>query len=163
MSDRDVDERVKLQFEYAWRWFDSHAKQRMTMFYYYLIMTGILANAWVASFDKGQSGVAIAISILGVVTSAAAICFDMRNRQMCTAAEDILETLETQSIYVGHCSDGTEAPTGPLSADRKLGMREGQKRFWRQTLLKHKFWIRLIEALLGVAFLLCAALILWQR
>jgi len=160
MGGRDVDERVKLQFEYAWRWFDSHAKQRMTMFYYYLVMIGILANAWVASYDKGQTNIAVAISVLGIVTSVAAICFDMRNRQMCTAAEDILEKLETTAIYRTQTDDGNKCLVGPLSADREIGMREGQRRTWTQSGLKHKLWIRLLEGLSGAGFGLGIVMIL---
>lgn len=157
---KDADERVKLQFEYAWRWFDSHAKQRMMMFYYYLVMVGILANAWVLSYDKGYSAVAVAISLMGVLASVSAVCFDVRNRQMSKAAEDILESLETAEIYVATPDDEGSKQMGPLSTDRRLGMREGQKLTLKNWLLKHKFWIRLIEGSFALAFLLAIALAL---
>ena len=158
MTMKDVDERVKLQFEYAWRWFDSHAKQRMTMFYYYLVMVGILANAWVLSYDKGYIAVAAAISLMGVMASIGAIYFDMRNRQMSKEAEDILENLETDVIYPLGVKEGSNRQVGPLSAERSLGMREGQQRAWKKSLLKHKFWIRLIDGSFAIMFLLTAAL-----
>jgi len=157
---KDADERVKLQFEYAWRWFDSHAKQRMMMFYYYLVMVGILANAWVLSYDKGYSAIAVAISLMGVLASVGAVCFDKRNRQMSKTAEDILESLETVEIYAATTDGEGSNQMGPLSTDRRLGMREGQKRTLRKELLKHKFWIRLIEGSFALAFLLAIALAL---
>jgi hypothetical protein len=126
----------------------------MTMFYYYLVTVGILANAWVSSYDNGLIHVAVAISILGMVTSVGAICFDMRNRQMCSAAEDILESLETSIIYQPQTENGEQRPLGPLCADRKIGMREDQERTWRQSMLKHKLWIRVLEGMVGLGFAL---------
>lgn len=154
MAVQNVDERTKLRFEYAWRWFDGHAKQRMTMFYYYLIMVGILANAWAQAYDKKQVAVAVAISLLGIVMSVAAICFDMRNRQMLEAGEDILEKLETEEIYTSAFTDGDGNQMGPFTVDRRLGMREGQKRCLRKSALKHKWWIRPIEGLFALGFAL---------
>jgi len=146
-------ERTTLQFEYAWRWFESSAKQRMTMFYYYLIMVGILTNAWVLAYDKRLLAVTVAISLLGIVTSVAAICFDVRNRRMAKAGEDILERLELEAIYNGNGSQ-----IGPLSIDRRAGMREGQKRSIGKRLLKHKFWIRSLEGLFALGFALSIVL-----
>src|SRR4051812_49073283 len=40
----DERELLKLRADYAWKWFDLHAKQRMTLFNYFLIVAGILAN-----------------------------------------------------------------------------------------------------------------------
>ena len=31
MEMRRIDERDKLQFDYAWKWFESHQRQRMLM------------------------------------------------------------------------------------------------------------------------------------
>jgi len=128
------------------------------MFYYYLVMVGILANAWVLSYDKGYSAVAVAISLMGILASVAAICFDVRNRQMSKAAEDILENLETDAIYIDPVGSGGNMQVGPLSADRRLGMREGQRQTWKKWLLKHKVWIRLIEGSFAIVFLFTAAL-----
>lgn len=46
---------LRLRLDYAWNWFDLHAKQRMTLFYYFLIIAGILANALVATTKPSAS------------------------------------------------------------------------------------------------------------
>jgi hypothetical protein len=53
MTDDDLQ---KLRADYAWKWFDLHAKQRMTLFNYFLIIAGIFANAILLSFrDAGST------------------------------------------------------------------------------------------------------------
>jgi hypothetical protein len=50
MTDDDIQ---KMRADYAWKWFDLHAKQRMTLFNYFLIIAGIFANAILLSFKDG--------------------------------------------------------------------------------------------------------------
>ena len=90
MELRDINERDKLQFDYAWKWFESHQKQRMVMFYYYCIIVGVLANALVFSYKEDLSTIKIPIGIMGCVTSFAFFFFDKRNRDLTTEAENIL-------------------------------------------------------------------------
>lgn len=47
--DENERELFKLRIDYAWKWFDLHAKQRMTLFNYFLIIAGILANGMLLS------------------------------------------------------------------------------------------------------------------
>jgi hypothetical protein len=41
----------KTQFDYAWKWFDFHAKQRTSMFNFYIIVVGATLGA-VAALAK---------------------------------------------------------------------------------------------------------------
>lgn len=43
----------QVRLDYAWKNFEGASKQRMTMFNFYLIMTGILANALVLTYKEG--------------------------------------------------------------------------------------------------------------
>jgi len=149
----DVDERAKLQFDYAWKWFESHQRQRMVMFYYYCIIVGVLANALVASYNESYSAIRGPIGIMGFMTSMALLIFETRNRWLCKVAEDILEKLENDVIFPEDFVDKDGNKMGPLSVDTRIGMREGQKLTAKQFFLKHKYWIRGMYVIVALFFL----------
>jgi len=154
MELREVDERAKLQFDFAWKWFESHQRQRMVMFYYYCIMVGVLANALVASYNGSYHELRLAIGIMGIIASLASLFFDVRNRAICGVAENILEKLENTVIFPPDFSDENGNKMGPLSVDNRIGMREGQKFRIKHVFLKHKYWIRGMEVIIALYFLL---------
>jgi len=154
MGLRQVDERAKLQFDYGWKWFESAARQRMTMFNYYLIITGILANALVVSYKEGYSVITVAIGVIGILTSLGFLSFDVRNRGMAAIGEDILEKLENEVIFPEDFVNNKGEKLGPLCVERRKEMREGQKRPLRSNVLKHKYWIWLIQAAFALFFLM---------
>jgi hypothetical protein len=149
-----IDERDKLQFDYAWKWFESHQRQRMIMFYYYCIIVGVLANALVASYKDSFAAIRVPIGIMGFFTSIAFLFFDIRNRGMARVAEDILEKLENEVIFPPDFLDKDGNKMGPLSVDRRIGMREGQKLKGKQLVLKHKYWIRGMYVIVALFFLI---------
>lgn len=153
MELREVDERAKLQFDYAWKWFESHQRQRMIMFYYYCIIVGVLANALVASYGESYSTIRVPIGIMGFVTSLAFFFFDFRNRDMEAVGEDILEKLENEVIFPPEFADNKGNKMGPVSVDRRIGMREGQKITIKRLLFKHKYWIRGMQLMVALYFL----------
>jgi len=153
MELREIDDRAKLQFDYAWKWFESHQKQRMVMFYYYCIVVGILANALVASYKESYSVIRIPIGIMGCVTSLAFFFFDKRNRDLTTEAENILEKLENEVIFPPDFVDKDGNKMGPLSVERRMGMREDQKLTLKRLLLKHKYWIWGMQLVVALYFL----------
>lgn len=148
------EEKVKLRFDYAWKWFESAARQRMVLFNYYLIITGILANAFVVSYKEGYAAISVAIGIMGILTSCGFLSFDVRNRNMATRGEDVLEKLEKEVIFGQDFVDERGNEMGPLCVDRRLKMRQGQKPTLRAYLLKHKYWIRGIQTVFAVLWLL---------
>lgn len=146
-------EKVKLQFDYAWKWFDSAARQRMILFNYYLIITGILANVVVLSYKEGYVSITVSIGIIGTLTSLGFLSFDVRNRNMATRGEDVIEKLEKEVIFKDFVDEqGNEM--GPLCVERRLGMRQDQKPTLRAYLLKHKYWIRGIQIVFALFFIL---------
>jgi len=153
MELREVDDRNKLQFDYAWKWFESHQRQRMIMFYYYCIIVGILANALVASYKESYSIIRIPIGIMGFVTSVAFLLFEIRNRWLCKVAEDLLEKLENEVIFPPDFLDKNGNKMGPMSVDTRIGMREGQKLTIKRLFLKHKYWIRVMYVIVALCFL----------
>ncbi len=153
MGLREVDERTKLQFDYAWKWFESHQKQRMIMFYYYCIIVGVLANALVASYKVNYSLLRVPIGVMGTITSIAFLLFERRNRWLCRVAEDILEKLENEVIFPPDFLGKNGNEMGPLSVDTKIGMREGQKFTVKRLFLKHKYWIQAMYIIVALFFL----------
>lgn len=161
MELRDADERGKLQFDYAWKWFESAAKQRMIMFNYYLVIIGILANALVISYKEGYLSITIAIAFMGILTSFGFLSFDVRNRNMAAIGENLLEKLENQVIFPPEFVDDQGNKMGPLSVERREGMRENQKRTWKANLLKHKYWIRGIQIAFALCFFIAILMAIW--
>lgn len=152
MEMREIDERDKLQFDYAWKWFESHQRQRMVMFYYYCIIVGILANALVFSYKESYFSIRLPIGVIGIFTSLAFFFFDIRNRGMCTVAENILEKLENEVIFPPEFTDENSNKRGPLSVDREIGMREDQKFSIKRMFFKHKYWIRMMYVIVALFF-----------
>ena len=149
-------DRMKLQFEYGWRWFEYHARQRISMFNYVLLITGILANAYVASYKEGYTEVAVAIALLGFYTSVGFVFLDIRNHALVKEGENVLEKLEG-TIFGQDIAKGSEQALAPFAVERTTKMREGGKAGLR-TILKHKFWIRSLEGIVAACFLLGAIL-----
>lgn len=152
MELRELDDRVKLQFDYAWKWFESHQKQRMVMFYYYCIIVGILANALVFSYKESYFSIRLPIGVMGIFTSLAFFFFDIRNRGLAKAGENILEKLENEVIFSKEFVDDKGNKMGPLSVDRRKGMREDQKFSIKRLFLKHKYWIRIMYVIVALCF-----------
>jgi len=126
----------------------------MIMFYYYCIIVGILANGLVASYKESYSTVRVPIGIMGLVTSLAFFFFDVRNRGMAAAGEDVLEKLENEVIFPPDFMDKDGNKMGPLSVERRMGMREGQKQTLKGKILKHKWWIRGMQLIVALYFFL---------
>ena len=126
------------------------------MFYYYLIITGIIANAYVMSYKEGVTAIAIALAVIGVITSLASILLDMRNREMVVEGETILLGLEDVIFPQGRGSNGSSVPTGPLAQETKNQMRAGLKRPWWKSIRKHTVCFRLIAGVVALCFILGA-------
>jgi len=155
-SSSGESDRLKLQFEYAWRWFEYHAKQRTQMLNFFLIITGIFGNAFILSYKDAYSAIAAVIAALGILMSLGFVMFDLRNRSMAAQGEDVLERLET-AVLGNEYVDAQGRTLAPLAVERRTGMRQGCRHGWK-ILLKHKFWVRALELAVGGCFV--AALLL---
>jgi len=79
LEDSDL---IKMQFDYAWKWFDFHARQRTTMFNFFIIFAGFIFAAISQIFkanDHKMLLVAIIVSCLGVAISFIFLGLDHRN------------------------------------------------------------------------------------
>lgn len=172
---------LKLQLDYVWKWFQYHATQRVMMFNYFLIITGIVATAYVSLLKEGNHMLAGAVGVFGLFTSVGFIFLDCRNRELVHLAERIMEKIECDTLFAG-----MKANTG--STDVQLGILyrewlddEAQKerlaalsqtandkiqtnapelralkfRMWkRRTVFRHTFWFRNTEKAVACLFVL---------
>jgi hypothetical protein len=82
---------------YAWRWFSFHAKQRVDMFNYFLIGTGILAAAYAQAFDKTPVAGAI-IAAVALFMTFSFLMIDKRNRCLYQLGLDVLKNIEKDAV-----------------------------------------------------------------
>jgi hypothetical protein len=146
----DVD---KMRFDYAWKWFDFQAKQRMQLFNFFLIITGILASAYISAYEKRLFSMSIAVGLIGTLQAFGFLAFDVRSRELTRYAEDVLERIEQNQLFTKSFTD--DGPLlGFMLQEKNAKMREGAtgRGIWK-TLLKMKVWIRLIEIVVGLVFL----------
>ena len=113
------------------------------MFNFFLISTGILANAYVLSVRENFHEMAAGVAIVGALVSLVFAALDQRNRQLVHLGEEVLKDLERNNLF-----KVTQLDAGQRSSQRGLLLGEdvdGEPGFY----LKHWF---LIEALQAVAF-----------
>jgi hypothetical protein len=168
MKPEDI-EMLKIRFGFAWNWFELHAKQRMSLFNFFLLITGILVNAYVIAVIQKIGVLPLVICIVGFIQSIGFIIFDVRSRKLTKYGEDVMEKLEREYLYQNNFShpDINDGKTlGLLRRDADNKMREGQKGknflFYLKRINKMKFWIRLIQLLVCAAFFLGIAILIFQ-
>jgi hypothetical protein len=137
-----ADDLAQARLNYVWDWWKFHAKQRTDMFNYFLIITGILANAYVTLLKdtNDHTAVMIGLGFLGVITSVGFCLLDVRNRRQLERATEILKRIESDQL-----SD----------QGRPLGLAD----IGGSLIFKHKFVFRTTEAIVGLGWLL---IILWS-
>ena len=89
---------ANVQFEYAWRWFDLHAKQRVSMFNFFLLSVGALATAYGLLLREQLHVVAAVAAGMGVFVSLVSCLLDVRNRQLVKMGEEALKEVERSHL-----------------------------------------------------------------
>ena len=122
MPNSKTEDMLKTRLDYAWGWWQFHGKQRTDMFNYYLIITGILANAYVSVWKDSPFGLGAGIAILGILASIGFVLLDIRNRQQLEAANTALEKIQNEGLGVALAYIGPPAVhprwIGPLVTQR---------------------------------------------
>lgn len=107
-SDPKNNDKWKLfdtRFDYAWKWFDHHAKQRITVFNYSILFFGILANAYGLLIRENEYVPALVIGLSGLVIGFIFKLLDYRNEKLVHVGEDILRQLEKDLLFVNFESE----------------------------------------------------------
>jgi hypothetical protein len=87
------------RLDYAWKYFDFHAKQRTTMFNFFLLFTGLVINGYI-QLQKGKFFLlSIIVALAGASISIIFIFLDRRNEELVHIAEDVLESLEKDVMF----------------------------------------------------------------
>ena len=100
-SDDKLIELLELRLDYAWKWFDFHARQRTTIFNFFLLTVGLIANAIVQLLVNGQFMAAGLLSTSGLFISVVYFGLDIRNSELVHWGEDILCLLERRHLFPG--------------------------------------------------------------
>ena len=124
----------QMRFEYAWRWFDMHARQRVTMFNFFLLSTGVLANAYGILLREGFYWQSAAVAVIGAFAGLVSCFLDVRNSQLVDMGEEALKKVEQE--YLAPVVEG-----GQSLHEYAILSTEKQPPLWQ----KHKCLIRSLE------------------
>ena len=142
-------ELLHLKLDYAWNWFNLHASQRVTMFNYFLVASGILANAYGLLLREELWAVAAVAAGIGCIVSLISLGLDRRNRQLVKLGEEVLRDIERMYLFPDpHFDDGDSSRLGILHREAQHGE--------PPLFFKHRFLIRFLEALVAVGFFAAA-------
>jgi hypothetical protein len=96
-------ELLKLRFDYAWKHFDFHARQRTTMFQYFATMLPLIVAAYFYFLKEKPLHLVdealLTIALIGVILSIVFCLLDVRNRQLYRISESNLMLLEKNYLY----------------------------------------------------------------
>ncbi len=90
------------RLDYGRFFFDHHAKQRMSMFNYFLIFVGFVLTAYATLFKDGQYLISTALASVGALLTLVFIILDRRNEELVHISEDVLESLEWDLLFSGY-------------------------------------------------------------
>ncbi|MCC6909693.1 MAG: hypothetical protein IT430_17290 [Phycisphaerales bacterium] len=148
------DQPASLQFtamrlDYAWKYFDSAAQKRMQYINYFVILVGILANAYVLAAKDGEFAIALAVCLFGVACAITFMMLDHRMLVFVERANMVLESLEREVIFPDGATRVTRS--GPTTEQLGLARIEPDMRStataWQNisySLSKVKLWVRFV-------------------
>lgn len=73
---------ARIEFDYAWGWFQYHAAQRLTSFNFFLIIVGFVLVGFAQAIDKQWDAFGVGLGLLGVVVAAGFLALDIRNAEL---------------------------------------------------------------------------------
>jgi hypothetical protein len=80
--------------EYAWRWFEYHAGQRMTAFHFYLIILGVFLVGFAKALENSKGGTSAALAFAIAFFSLAFLMLEFRNERLVNVGRDALREAE---------------------------------------------------------------------
>lgn len=151
---KDNGELVKLQFDYGWKYFDFHAKQRTTMLSFFFVGVAFLANALVSLLEIRLLDPAAFLAFAGFSISLGFLLLDFRNSKLVNIAEDLLIYLEEQNIFGAGdiCIYKHKETENKKKVRFGILFREQQEGPWC-LIRRHSFSIRAIEVISAAMFL----------
>jgi hypothetical protein len=126
----EADEKARIEFDYAWGWFQYHASQRLTAFNFFLVIVGFLLVGYSQAILNHWDAFGIGLGVIGLCISVGFFALDIRNRELVDLGKEALKLLE---------------PTTGESLLKDA-----------RPLVSHRFWLRSIIAVIGVGFVAAA-------
>lgn len=122
----------KLQYQYAWDWFQYHARQRLLAFNFFIIIISALGYAY---FNFSCNDEIIIIPFIGVFISLAFLSIELRNKILVEDGRKALDQIPLlYSIKI-------------RNRDLKRFSEENKARCLKNRLISHTFWLRAIYIL----------------
>ncbi len=148
------DELSKRRFDYAWDWFKFHAKQRTDMFNFFLIITGVLASAYVSLRKDGHPYMARDLGVLGIVTAVGFLLLDWRNKALVDKSSKILAFIEKKELFLG-MFDTDHSQLGLVHEDcNYTDQRIKKSKYgWYDRCISHTWIFRGVELFIAVMWL----------
>jgi hypothetical protein len=153
-----------LQFDYAWKWFNYHADQRIKMFNYMFVGLGLFATAVVGLVGKRDLPPIVPATLCFVASLLACIflLLDKRNQYLVLLGEDVLAELEKRTIFgVGRLMKTRRGETAAF------GILLQQERAYPETCSfgyavqgRHRIWLRSIAVILAGLFFIAGLMFL---
>jgi hypothetical protein len=157
----DEDARERIEFDYAWGWFQYHASQRLTAFNFFLIIVGLLLVGFAQAVGNHWSLFGAALGSLGSVVAAGFLALDVRNQELVTCGVVALQKLElTMGIALTDREEKREHLEGSFGRGW-VGRKIGPWGMRHAPLFKHRVWLRLVIAVVGLFFLAGAGWAAW--
>jgi hypothetical protein len=148
---REEVELHKLRFDFAWKHFDFHAKQRTTMFQYFVTVAPLIVAAYFYFLkEKPVAYVPQSLFVIAVIGAVLSIVFgllDVRNRDLYRISERNLHLLEKSYLY----KTPLDGFTGIISEEHKTY--DNKCGYW---LIKFRFLMALIYFLAFALFVAMA-------
>jgi hypothetical protein len=139
------------RLDYAWKWFDYHARQRVSMFNFFLIASGLLATAYVSALSEDNEVLAAVLSFIGAMIAFGFVVLDCRNATLVYLGEDVLPRLERDYLFKGF--KGLKEVLTEADAEGILYRDATETRKWWQRCSKHRCCLKFIEVLVAIGFL----------
>jgi hypothetical protein len=157
---RALVEFEKIRFELAWRHFDLHARQRTTMFHFFILLMPFLFGGCFFLFKEREivgSFPAIVAAGSGALLAFIFSLLDLRNKQLYSVSKESLVLIEEQFLF---------APFRPLKvsgADYPGVITTETRRYSGNNLLKHSLLMGGVYWLTVAMFLALAGYFLGVR
>ncbi len=152
--------------ETTWKWFEFHANQRFSAFYYFLIIIGALSFGYIQSIGGGEQLQVLApfLSFLGVLVSFAFYFLEIRNVELVNIGRQALRrlTFNPACVDYSYFSDDdicvkdkfTEDEIKAHKLDKKQALKDAlgggsSTKHYQESFTKHEFWLRLIYVAAG--------------
>jgi hypothetical protein len=145
---------LKLRTKYAWDFWEFHGRQRLSMFNYFLLITGILINGYLLALKEHFYHALLSICLLGMLQCLAFFMIDIRNRDMLYFADDLLRHLEEDYLF-------DSPPYKDLGPTTRRKKEEGSDWWLRNS--KMLYWIRGTYGVIAVGFLISAIWLFMYR